>query len=401
MQNQYQKQIIKTAHLLNLVSSQKIQPLVDKYNADFSANKLHIIVFLKLFLYCWVLDKNALSLRTIAEYSQSQIFKQLAQLHCQFSVGKSSLSERLARIPWQLFQELFECLAQQTLAALPSNQQYSNAVIDQLIKQSRILDSTIITLSSKLLKAGYQINKGQLSIKASIAIHGRKIPVKALVLTEQTYSSEDKALVKLLDLSQKNTIYIFDRGIQRLQTYADIVFHGSHFVSRLKAKHYSVIQTNKLPKNRKTDTLTILRDEQVRFDQLGNKKHNQFRLITAASKKDNQELRFITSLTDISAIEITELYKYRWSIEIFFRFLKTELHLESLLSYSENGIKVHIYLTLIAFLLTWIYKEQNNIRSFKRAREKLKLLLLDTLVEQQFQKGLIVGAAIRDFIHPP
>lgn len=393
MKNTYQKQIIKAARLLNLVSSQEIQPYINQYNADFSANKLYTIIFLKLFLYSWMFDRKNLSLRTIAQYSKSQTFKELLQLNSQFSIGKSSLSERLAHIPYQLFQDLFEYLAQKTLERL-SDQKYSNNRVNQLIKQSRVLDSTIITLSAKLLKSGYQINKGQLNVKASMAIQGRQIPIKALVFTEKTYSSEDKALPELFDFEQKDVIYIFDRGIQRLQTYLDIVNNNNHFISRLTAKKYRVIKENPLSqKDKETDTLTIIKDELIRFDRL--KEDHSFRLITAISKKNNQIFQFITDLFDLKAIDITELYRYRWSIEIFFRFLKQELHLENLLSYSENGMKVHIYLTLIAFLLTWIYKEQNQIKSFKRAREELRWSLLDILMKQQFHKGILVGIKLQ------
>ena len=109
--------------------------------------------------------------------------------------------------------------------------------------------------------------------------------------------------------------------------------------------------------------------------------------------------RFGFAITRPEAVDVTEVYRYRWSIEVFFRFLKSELHLENLLSYSENGIKVHIYLTLIAFLLTWIYKEQNKIKSFKRAREQLSWFLLDLLMEYRFKEGLQIGVALRELIY--
>jgi len=45
--------------------------------------------------------------------------------------------------------------------------------------------------------------------------------------------------------------------------------------------------------------------------------------------------RFGFAITRPEAVDVTEVYRYRWSIEVFFRFLKSELHLENLLSYSE------------------------------------------------------------------
>lgn len=394
-----ENQVAKVEKILNLVSPLNIQLYVDKYQADFSANKLHTIVVLKLFIYAWMFDRSSLSLRTIATNSESQTFKKIAKLDQSFSIGKSSLSERLASIPWLMFKELFEDLAQRAFATLPEKEELSSKAINQLINQSHILDSTIITLSAKLLKDGFQINEGSLSLKASIAICGKQIPIKAFVLTEKTYSSEDKALPNLIDLKKKDVIYIFDRGIQKLQTYVDILKSKNYFISRLSAKNYQVEKVNPLTKNTETSTLTIIKDELISFPQLKENEKSIFRLITAESKKDGQTLKFITNLTNPEATDITEVYRHRWSIEVFFRFLKSELHLESLLSYSENGIKVHIYLTLIVFLLTWIYKEQNKIKSFKRARERLSWFLLDILMEHQFREGLLLGATLKGLIN--
>lgn len=390
VKNQQQKQNIKIFHLLSYISADKLQPLIDQHHADFSANKLHTIVFLKLFLYAWAFDREALSLRTIAEYSHSETFKELAAIAGGFSVGKSSLGERLARIPYQLFQDLFEQLAQETLQALPPVID-SNQVVERLLKQSRIIDSTVLTQSAKLLKAGYKMHPGQLNIKATVAIAGRSIPIKALILTTRDDINENNALPKLIDTAQRGLIYIFDKGIHKRETYADIVASGNHFLSRITAKHYTVVQQNPLPELCETATLEIIQDSLIVFPKELDKTQTVFRLIITVSKQDDQELCFITSLTDIPVVDLTELYRYRWSIEVFFRFLKQELKLESLLSYNENGMKVHIYLTLIAFLLTWTFKEQNNIASFKRAREKLKLGLLDLLMQQIFEEGFKKG----------
>lgn len=153
MKNQYQKQTIKASRLLAHISAVKLAPLIKQHRADFSANKLHTLIFLKLFLYTWTLDRRDISLRTIAHYSHSQTFQQLADLDDVFSVGKSALGKRLSCIPARLFQDLFEQLARDTLAKLPPAQAKSEAVT-RLLKQSRTLDSTIITLSAKLLQKG-------------------------------------------------------------------------------------------------------------------------------------------------------------------------------------------------------------------------------------------------------
>ena len=383
------------AKLFEQLSLETMQLYIKKYQSDFSVNKLYSVIFCRLFTFCWFLDKSELSLRSIAQSSESQIFKELAEIDEAFSVGKTALSERLSHIPYELFRDIFEDLSRNSLNKLPVKEKYSDNVA-KLLSSSYILDSTIITLSAKLLKTGYLINEGQLSLKATMAMSGRQIPVKALLFTDKEYSSEDIALPKLFDFNKKETIYIFDRGIQKLQTYADISKNGSYFISRLMARNYNIV-SSKIFEKIETATLTIISDEVITFPKLKNNKL-EFHLITAVSKKDNEMLKFITNLKDINPVDITEAYRCRWSIEIFFRFLKSQLHLKKLLSYSENGIKVNLYLVLIAFLITWIFKEQNKIKSFKRAREQLKWLLLELLANQQFNKGFVLGTSLNPII---
>ena len=86
--------------------------------------------------------------------------------------------------------------------------------------------------------------------------------------------------------------------------------------------------------------------------------------------QSHEPLLFLTNIEGMSAIDITEIYKQRWGIETFFKFLKQHLHLKHFFSYSENGIKVMMYMTMTAALLLLYYKRQNNIAGFKIAKSK-------------------------------
>jgi IS4 transposase len=65
---------------------------------------------------------------------------------------------------------------------------------------------------------------------------------------------------------------------------------------------------------------------------------------------------------------IIQIYGYRWDIEVFFRFLKQELNFDSIKPYNENGIKVMMYMTLIAAMLILLYKKVNKIEGYKIAK---------------------------------
>ncbi|GAJ46791.1 putative transposase y4zB [Holospora elegans E1] len=65
------------------------------------------------------------------------------------------------------------------------------------------------------------------------------------------------------------------------------------------------------------------------------------------------------------ALDVTELYKRRWDIEVFFKFIKQKLGYKHFLSHSLNGMKVYIYMILITDLLFLIYKARKKLHGFK------------------------------------
>jgi IS4 transposase len=67
-------------------------------------------------------------------------------------------------------------------------------------------------------------------------------------------------------------------------------------------------------------------------------------------------------------MEIAEIYRQRWDIEVFFRYLKQNLNLKHIVSRNENAIKVMLYMTLILSILIIVYKKKNKISSYKIAK---------------------------------
>lgn len=96
--------------------------------------------------------------------------------------------------------------------------------------------------------------------------------------------------------------------------------------------------------------------------------NEDFRLITIDNK--GKKYRFLTNLFDLPADEVLAIYKSRWDIEVFFKFIKQHLNAKHFLSRDLNGIKVVFYMILIAALLILTFKELNNIESFKIAKKR-------------------------------
>jgi len=95
-------------------------------------------------------------------------------------------------------------------------------------------------------------------------------------------------------------------------------------------------------------------------------------------KKENIFV-FITNNMELSPKEIAQIYKQRWDIEVFFRFIKQELNASHFISVSKNGITVMLYMTLIAAMLLQIYKKINGL-GYKTAKRRFSIELWETLI---------------------
>ena len=130
-----------------------------------------------------------------------------------------------------------------------------------------------------------------------------------------------------------------------------------------------------------TKTLVILSDNLVYLFSNGSKRaKHPVRCIRAVLKSTNETILFVTNIQDITAQDVTNLYKQRWDIEVFFKFLKQELNFSHLINRSENGIRVMLYATLIAATLLLVYKKKNNLTGYKIM--KLKFM-------QELEKELV------------
>ncbi len=174
-------------------------------------------------------------------------------------------------------------------------------------------------------------------------------------------------------------------GIQARDTYEELSQQSILFVSRLRSdSRYKVLEQRPLESSTESHLeLVIEKDYQV---ELYNRKRQAtqsfLRLVIARKTVTDETFLFITSIDELSAYEITQLYKQRWEIEVFFKFLKQELNLNHMISRSLNGIKVVLYLTLILAILLTVYKKLNQLKGYKIPRLKFAQELEANIIEQ-------------------
>lgn len=354
---------LKAEEIIGLVPDELLDRLTVETKVDYSVQKLHGKTVFKLFLYAF-LNSKTISLRILEAIYKSEKFKNLFTI----PIGRikhSGIGMRLAKINYQYFENIF-------IHLIRSHKLDAILFAGKKILASKI-DSTIVILSSKLLKTGMDDNPGKKSLKFTVEIN-QGIPVNLILFKEQKYLSEDNALpeiIKQRTVKKSLNIAIFDRGIQRKQSFVDFQNQNIYFISRISTQ--KIVAVKNLPLQKKdTESLTIISDKMARFasgeGMRAGAANTEFRVIAGKSKKDNKTISFITNVNFLTACEIAELYKSRWEIETFFKFIKQELNFKHLLSRTENGIKVVMYLTMIAAILLTVYKKVNNIIGWAAAK---------------------------------
>ena len=164
--------------------------------------------------------------------------------------------------------------------------------------------------------------------------------------------------VNALDVNpfEKNAFYIMDRGcvdFDRLFTIAQL---GSFFVVRAKAN-----LKFKCVKSRKIDKASGLRcDQDIRFlTRKSAKEYPQYlRSVKYYDKETGQTLVFLTNNFWIDAITIAALYKQRWQVELFFKWIKQHLKIIAFWGFSENAVKTQIWIAVCTYLLFAYLKKQ-------------------------------------------
>jgi hypothetical protein len=356
-----------------LLDDLAIETSVDKYS-----KKLQGEVIFKLLLHC-ILSHKENSLRTMESAYESIVFKLLNSDKNKGSVHYSSISERLNRIDASYFEKIYQaCL------------NIYGPFFTNTLKSTVRFDSTIVTLSSKLLEIGYLLKGDAQNIRQlKFTIGLSHIPVSVHFFHEQKYTSENVALKESIlsyKPDSKDIIRVFDKGINSRKTYDEFIEKGIPFISKINtnSKHDLVV-ANILEAPIETPTLIIQSDTWVYLYTERGRAEHPIRCIKAKIKSSGEEIFFVSNIKEISSAEITELYKLRWDIEVFFKFLKQELNFSHLINRSENGIRIVLYMTMIATILLFAYKALNNLSGYKIMKQRFvqdieKLITIDIVI---------------------
>ena len=186
--------------------------------------------------------------------------------------------------------------------------------------------------------------------------------------------------------------YVFDKAYCDYNWWYSMSEAGSYFVSRFK-KNAGIkrVKDHDIPES---DQAFILEDSTVTFKNKrpGSKRINRhydtpLRRIVVNRPDKSFPMVLVTNDFTRSATEIAELYKRRWGIELFFKWLKQNLKIKRFIGRSKNAVKTQIYTALITYLLILICHETHKVTmSLKLFIVELKLSLFQRLETERYRE---------------
>lgn len=348
---------------------QKLLPLLDRLHdvgceRDRAGNrKLHfdqycLLVLLSLF------NPVINSLRGIQQASELQKVQRL--LGCsRASLG--SLSEAASVFDADRLKEIIEELGGQLqpLTREPRLQGISQTLT--------LVDATLVSALPRIMHASCRKGQDQSGmVKWRLHTHFdvmRYVPDRIEVTPEGGGDHDERAT--LGRMIESDRLYVMDRGYAKFTLFNQIVAAQSSYVCRLRDNStYEVLEDR--PLSDADREAGILSDQIVQFTNSapGRRPDHTLRLVCIATSQHTSRgkykggssgvdsdgvLRLATNLTEVPVDVISLIYRYRWTIEIFFRFFKHVLGCRHLLSTSENGIEIQTYCAIIACLIIALY----------------------------------------------
>ena len=205
-------------------------------------------------------------------------------------------------------------------------------------------------------------------------------------------SVHDSQVMELIPY-EKGSFYIFDRAYMATKKLYIIEGVGAYFVVREKHKmSYEVVGD----KGYNNPSSGIMADQTIRFK--GHKTKKQYpvelRRVVFYDHDGNRTFVFYTNNFEVTAEQVALLYKYRWRVELFFKWLKQHLRIKEFYGTSENAVKIQIYAAIIAYCLVVIVQETLKIKL--QTYDVLRILstalltkmpLRDLLVEQKEEEA--------------
>ena len=182
------------------------------------------------------------------------------------------------------------------------------------------------------------------------------VPAFSIVTDASLHDSKVMGLIPY----EKDSFYVFDRAYMVTEMLFLIHKKDAYFVVREKHKMVFKVVNDREYNNPETG---IMADQIIVFTGDKTKKNypEELRRVVYYDKEGNRTFVFYTNNVDITAEEVALLYKYRWRVELFFKWMKQHLRIKEFYGTSENAVQIQIYAAITAYCLVAIVQQEYKL----------------------------------------
>lgn len=266
-------------------------------------------------------------------------------------VSRTTLADANERRDWRIFQDFGHILI-----SMAQKEYQSDSIAVELTQPLYAFDSTTIDLCLSLFPwAEFRKTKAAVKMHTLIDLRG-PIPTWVAITTGKVHD------VRMLDHLpvEKDAFYAMDRGYVDFARLYVIHQQGAFFVVRAKDN----LKCKRLYSNPKDKETGVRADQIITLVTQKSKKGypERLRRVSFVDKERNKRLVFLTNNFEIPAETVAAVYKQRWQVELFFKWIKQHLRIKSFIGTSINAVKSQIWVALCIYLLVAITKKKLGIQ---------------------------------------
>lgn len=325
------------AQIVEFLPRYEFEKCVKRYKGDFHTKSLNSYNHLLQLIFGQI--TSCTSLRDICLCLKAHQ-NNLYHLGIRQQVNQSSLSRANEKRDYRIFQDFGYHLIEQVRPLFAKER---TPLID-LEETIFALDSTSISVSINLAAwASGKYSRGAVKMHTLLDLRGN-IPTFIHISDGTWHDSNAMDYIQF----ESNAVYTMDKAYVDLTALNKMDSIGAYFVTRAKSvMRYRIIETMD------TNEDDILADQLVMLT--GHKSSRLYpkplRIVQYRDAETNEELTFISNNMDISALDIANIYRNRWQIEVFFKWIKQNMTVKRMWGYSENAVRIHLWTAIISYLL--------------------------------------------------
>lgn len=337
------------SQLISIISLTSFKTCVKRYNGDYKTKHFNCWRQYLCMVFGQLTHRESLSVTILCIKANTN---KLYHLGIGEAIAKSTLSTANEKRDWRIFADFAWILINEAKQLYAGEKDLELSIDNPVFA----IDASTIDMCLSLFQwANFRSTKA--GIKLHVQLDLRSAIPEIIHITPAAIHE-----VNILDTIsyQIDSFYILDRGYIDFQRLYRIHYSKAFFVVRAKDNlHFKCVKSNQ-----KNTSHGILADQLILVQGFYASQDypEKIRRIKFYDEEQNRVLVFLTNNLELDAADIAKLYKHRWKIELFFKWIKQNLKIKTFWGTSENAVRVQIWIAISVYIIVAIAKKRFSLK---------------------------------------